>query len=282
MNDQSSFLSPMYEAQHAPRYERQRLICEYQELHSCRFIVMQGPIYPYSVTLLEETLFDANPAQNLHIMLHTLGGDGETALRLIRQAQSRCKELTVIVPDQAKSAGTLFVLGADHIYMGPTSDLGPIDPQFQLGKENFVSGKAIISAVEDAEKRVQENPQTYTIHAALLGDITALMVQQARDQISRTGDQLKEALACVSSRDKKTVDDLAAKLNGPLIDNTQSHQTVISAQSAINLGLPVQAINPTTVQWKAIWRMWAKYAMLNATHVYEGQSSSQVFIQHTN
>ena len=34
-------------------------------------------------------------------MLSTPGGDGETAIRLIRQAQSRCRELTVIVPDQA-------------------------------------------------------------------------------------------------------------------------------------------------------------------------------------
>ena len=48
------------------------------------------------------------------------------------QAQSRCRKLTVIVPDQAKSAGTMFVLGADRVYMGPTSDLGPVDPQFPL------------------------------------------------------------------------------------------------------------------------------------------------------
>ena len=93
---------------------------------------MMGPVFPYSVTLFEETLDGASPDQDLHVMLYTLGGDGETALRLVRQAQSRCRELTVIVPDQAKSAGTLFVLGSDRIVMGPTSDLGLIDPQFQL------------------------------------------------------------------------------------------------------------------------------------------------------
>ena len=75
-------------------------------------------LFPASITLFEETLFDADPNQDLHVMLYTLGGDGETALRLVRQAQSRCKNLTVIVPDQAKSAGTLFVLGADRIFMG--------------------------------------------------------------------------------------------------------------------------------------------------------------------
>lgn len=131
----------------------------------------------------------------------TPGGDGETALRLIRQIRSRRRELTVIVPDQAKSAGTLFALGADKIYTGPTSDLGPIDPQFMLpGGSSLAAAKAIIAAVEEAERRVQQNPQTCPLHASLLGDITALMVQQARDALERTDGQLREALACVDSR----------------------------------------------------------------------------------
>lgn len=30
-------------------------------------------------------LYDANPDEDLHVMLCTLGGDGETALRLVRK-----------------------------------------------------------------------------------------------------------------------------------------------------------------------------------------------------
>ena len=202
--------SPLYEAHHAPRYERQALIRHYQETHSCRLVVMVDYLFSHSVTLFEETLYDANPDEDLHVMLCTLGGDGETALRLVRQAQSRCNKLTVIVPDQAKSAGTLFVLGADRILMGPTSDLGPIDPQFRLQSGAFASGKAIIAAVEDAEQRIQANPETYPLHASLLNDITALLVQQAKDAIARTDDQLKEALACVEGRDENQISTEAA------------------------------------------------------------------------
>ena len=202
MTELVSIRSPLYEAHHAPRYERQALIRDYQQTHSCRFVVMMDYLFSDSVTLFEETLYDAKPDEDLHVMLYTLGGDGETALRLVRQAQSRCNKLTVIVPDQAKSAGTLFVLGADRILMGPTSDLGPIDPQFRLQSGAFASGKAIIAAVEDAEKRIQANPETYPLHAVLLNDITALVVQQAKDAIERTDDQLKEALACVKGRDE--------------------------------------------------------------------------------
>jgi membrane-bound ClpP family serine protease len=50
-----------------------------------------------------------DPQQNLHLLLDTPGGDGETAIRVVRSAQARCRELTVIVPNQAKSAGTQTV-----------------------------------------------------------------------------------------------------------------------------------------------------------------------------
>ena len=106
--------SPLYEAQHALRYERQQLIRDYQAQYQCRLVILIDVLFPESITLFEETLHDADPSEDMHVMLSTPGGDGETAIRLIRQAQSRCKDLTVIVPDQAKSAGTLFVLGANR------------------------------------------------------------------------------------------------------------------------------------------------------------------------
>ena len=233
-------------------------------------------LFPESITLFEETLYDADPRDDLHVMLATPGGDGETAIRLVRQAQSRCKELTVIVPDQAKSAGTLFVLGAHRILMGPTSDLGPVDPQFPLPDGSLAAGKAIIAAVEDAEQRIQANPQTYPLYASLLSDVTALMVQQARDEIARTGDQVREALASHPDRKESQIDALARDLHEPLIGEPQSHRATISAADAGAWGLPVKAVDPASAQWRAIWRIWTKYVALGAVRVYEGQTASQV------
>ena len=271
--------SPLYEAHHAPRYERQALIRHYQQAHQCRLVVVADILMPNSVTLFEETLFDADRSQDLHIMLATPGGDGETAIRLVRQAQSRCKELTVVVPDQAKSAGTLFVLGADHIYMGPTSDLGPVDPQFLLPDGSLGAARAIIAAVEDAEQRIQANPQTYPLHAALLADISALMVQQARDALARTKDQVTEALSCVRKRGAKEVKELALKLHGPLIGDTQSHGATISASDAKGFGLPVTEATHDEQRWRDLWRLWMKYRAQSEAKVYESESAS-VIIPH--
>ena len=276
MTESTSGRSPLYEAYHAHRYERQALIRDYQKTYSCRLVVLADRLFPESIPLFEETLYDADPKVDLHVMLRTFGGDGETALRLVRQAQSRCRELTVVVPVEAKSAGTLFVLGADRIILGPTSDLGPIDPQFRLPSGVFASGKAIIAAVEDAERRIQANPETYTLHASLLNDITALLVQQAKDAIARADDQLREALACAETRTEEQLDELASRLRKPLIQNPQSHGTAISAGQAKELGLPVEDVEVGGAQWQGIWRMWAKYAALNADAIYEGQTASQV------
>ena len=161
---------------------------------------MSDALFPHSITPFEEVLFDANPSEDLHIFLGSPGGDGETALRLVRQAHARSRRLTVIVPDQAKSAGTLFVLGAHSIVMGPTSDLGPIDPQFLLRDGSLVAAKAIIAAVDEAERRIQENPATYPLHASLVADVTGILVQQARDSLARTDDLLLAALGCVPDR----------------------------------------------------------------------------------
>lgn len=268
--------SPLYEARHAPRYERQQLIREYQEAHDCRLVVLIDALFRHSVTLLEETLYDADPGEDLHVILETPGGDGETAIRLIRQLQSRCRKLTVVVPDQAKSAGTLFVLGADHICMGPTSDLGPVDPQFMMPDGSLAPGKAIIAAVEDAERRIEATPATYPLHASLLSDITALMVQQARDALARAGDQVREAIACVESRKEDEVKALVKALKGPLIGEAQSHATTISASAARDFGLPVNMLSSGDKQWREIWRLWTKYKVMDALQIYEGEVASYI------
>ena len=72
--------SPLFEAQQAPRYERQRLICEYQEANACRLVVLKDYIFAHNIAPFEDTLFDANPDEDLHLMLDTLGGDGEMEL----------------------------------------------------------------------------------------------------------------------------------------------------------------------------------------------------------
>jgi ATP-dependent protease ClpP protease subunit len=272
--------SPLFHAEHAERYQRQEWIRRYQELYDCRLIVVIDVLFGPSVWYVEELIHDADPAEDLHMILVSPGGDGESALRLIRSLQSRCKELTVIVPDIAKSAATILVMGAHHILMGPTSDLGPVDPQFQIGgQQGLVSAKDIIAAVENAEKAVAASPDTYPIHAALLSDVTALQVQQARSALERTEDLVSEALQSLPGRTADEVEQLKGQLQIKLIDVPHDHSAVFSAQDAKLAGLPVEIVSPNGDQWRLIWRLYAKYLLMGAgpgLGVYEGANASRI------
>jgi hypothetical protein len=267
--------SPLFHAENSLRYDRQLLIRAYEATYNCRLIVAVDFLFPYAINVFEELIFDADPGQDLHLMLSTPGGDGETAVRLVRSAQARCKELTVIIPDQAKSAGTILALGAHRILMGPTSDLGPIDPQFQVGTSGgLVSAKDIIAAVEAAESAIQTKPDTYPLHSALLADVTALMVQQARSALARSGDIMREAIESNPDRTKDDVDKLCIKLKEPLIDIPKSHGAILGEDYANDLGLPITAADPRGDQWQLIWRLWMKYWSISQ-RIYEGSSVSK-------
>lgn len=264
--------SPLYHAIHSGRYDRQQAISEYQNKFACKLVVMRDAIFNHSVVLFEDLIYDASPETDLHIILASPGGDGETAVRLVRAAQARCKELTIIVPDQAKSAATLMALGAHHILMSATSDLGPIDSQFPRGDE-LVSAKDIIAAVDDAAQKVQDAPDTFPIYASLLGDVNALMVQQARSSLARNHDQLEEALKSNPDRSDDEVSKLKDALIKLLIERPRSHSALFGVQDAKNAGLPVEDADPRGEQWQMIWRLWTKYYALG-TSIYEGEKAS--------
>jgi Serine dehydrogenase proteinase len=266
--------SPLFHAQQADRYERQQLIARYEELFNCRLVVLIDAIFPYSVTHFEELIYDNTADRDLHLVLASPGGDGETAVRIVRAAQARCRELTVIVPDLAKSAATLLAIGAHHILMAPASDLGPIDPQFQFPDGSLVAAKDIIAAVDDATAKVQAAPDTYPIHAALLSDVSALMVQQARSELLRTGDLLEEALRSNPDRTLARVASLKKKLRVPLIQRPKTHAAIFNVWDAQKAGLPAEAVDPSSDQWQRIWRLWAKYFAMGPPRVYEGVKAS--------
>lgn len=246
--------SPLFHAVNSARYERQALIREYEELGQCRLAVMIDSIFEDSITYLEELLYDADPAADLHLMLVSQGGDGEAAVRLVRAMQSRCRELTVIIPTQAKSAATLLALGAHHLLMAPFSDLGPVDPQFLIGP-NLVAAKDIIAAVDAAAEEVRQRPETYPFYAYLLQDISAVLEQQARSAMGRSSDLLLEALRSNPSRTPEQAATLAEALNESLIERPQSHAALFSDNDALAAGLPVIQPDMAGQQWQTLWRL---------------------------
>ena len=62
--------------------------------------------------------------KGLLLILHTPGGMAEAAQTIVDYLRSKFREIDVLVPTYAMSAGTMIALGCDRIVMGRQSQLG--------------------------------------------------------------------------------------------------------------------------------------------------------------
>jgi len=94
----------------------------------------------------------------LGLCLTTPGGQAEAVERMVEVIRHHYPTLYAIVPNTAMSAGTIFCMAADKIYMDYSSALGPIDPQVP-DKENRVLVPALgyLDKVEELIKKSLDN-----------------------------------------------------------------------------------------------------------------------------
>lgn len=116
------------------------------------FLFYYGPITdsldkPFR-DLVEELKAEPDTKDTLFIMLNTPGGSAETVERLVKITRHHYQTVNFIVPDAAYSAGTIFCLSGDAIFMDYSSSLGPIDPQVYNGK-NWVPALGYLDKVEE-------------------------------------------------------------------------------------------------------------------------------------
>jgi ClpP class serine protease len=101
-----------------------------------RFDHPKSMITSADIAPLEAVLTSISHAQELNVILHSPGGDGSIIEKIVEMCRGHLPrdnaKLRVIVPNIAKSAATVFALGADTIIMGYCSELGPIDPQIRV------------------------------------------------------------------------------------------------------------------------------------------------------
>jgi hypothetical protein len=95
-------------------------------------VAILGPIFRG----LDRSVRDAierreNRRDKLSIVLETPGGIIEVVDRMVQVIRTFYKEVVVVVPNQAMSAGTVFAMSGDSIMMDYFSCLGPIDPQVE-------------------------------------------------------------------------------------------------------------------------------------------------------
>lgn len=117
--------TPMFTANNLPRYQRQSIIAEIEAKSEDRKLICyvsgaDAEIDRDDSVGFAELLYKIPPDTSIDLMLHTPGGDVDAAEKLITMVQATVGssgQLRVIVPDYAKSSGTLMAIGASEILM---------------------------------------------------------------------------------------------------------------------------------------------------------------------
>ena len=116
--------TPLYQAIHSARYQRQSVIRAIEERTGRTLLCYVGgaeaPISREDAIGFVDLLHNVRGPAPLDLLLHTVGGDIDAAEKLITMMRAKAGNelLRIIVPDFAKSAGTLMVLGASRTHSG--------------------------------------------------------------------------------------------------------------------------------------------------------------------
>ncbi len=90
----------------------------------------------------------------ISIVLRTPGGVAETTERFVDILRHHYSEVYFVVPDMAMSAGTIWCMSGDKIYMDYASSLGPIDPQVMAADgSGFVPALGYLDKVEEITRK---------------------------------------------------------------------------------------------------------------------------------
>ena len=258
--------TPLFEANNAARYQRQTIIREIQGRTGRRLlcyvsgndcIINNNDIRPFV-----DLLHHVKSGEKLDLLLHTMGGSGDAAEKLVRMIRRRIgqAELRVIVPEIAKSAGTLIVLGADCVVMSDMSELGPIDPQMRFadssGLVRWHPVQNYLDAYEELSNAVNQNPNNVAAQLMLskLDPATVKLCQAAMERTRTCAEGLlQQGMFRETGNWTRTV--------GDLLDTVRwlSHSQMISWEDAQhpNLGLVVEHLEQQSDEWQEYWRLYS-------------------------
>lgn len=114
----------------------------------------------FFLKIVEDLADDQNKREKINIVLTTGGGSANVVERYVNILRKHYEEVNFIVPDYAYSAGTIFCMSGDNIFMDYFSVLGPIDPQVQNREGKLVAALGYLDKINELLAKAQNNTLT--------------------------------------------------------------------------------------------------------------------------
>ena len=280
--------TPLYLATHSARYRRQEIIKQIQDRTGrplvCYVSGIKSGIDLDDVMPFFDIIHNVPPGESTELLLHTPGGSIDAAEKLIRTVRGRVGEaqIHIVVPDFAKSAGTLMILGADRVVMSDMSELGPIDPQMRFmdsnGQVRWQPVQNYLDAYDEYTRTLTENPDNVPARMMLdrLDPVTVKLWRAVRDRARQSAEYL---LKTGMFRDN---DGNWSQTAGELLDTRRwlSHSQMISWKDVHDphIGLVVDYLHSESERWQDYWRLYClqRLAVDDNQKLFESEFASLI------
>ena len=206
------------------------------------------------------------------IVVSSPGGDGLAAERMINVCRTFSKIGTydVVVPGKAKSAATMFCFGANKILMGPTSELGPVDPQVRImegGVLKYISAHHIVTSYDELFKGAVGEKGNLEPYLQQLGNYNTSVIKAYRSAISLSKSITIQALksGMMSNKTEVEIESCMKVFLDP--ENTQTHGRPIFLKNTKECGLSAEGIDPKSETWMLIYELYIRTNHYVSTYV---------------
>lgn len=211
-----------------------------ESLFQADVLFYYGQIYdsmiPFYRAVIQGLQEDNKSHSRLVIFLNTPGGSVEVTEKFADINRKFYNEVYFVVPNQAMSAGTVFCMSGDKIYMDYASSLGPIDPQVFNG-ERYVPALGYLDKIQEFVDKVQKGESLNQVDLFFLQRQDMAFLRMCEQQRELTVDLIKKWLVKYQSKD----DELAQHIAKELGDNSKwfSHGRFINLDILREMGLNI-------------------------------------------
>lgn len=185
-------------------------------------------------------IYQLDKNKGLDLILHTPGGDISATESLVVYLKSIFgKDIRVIIPQMAMSAGTMISCCAKEVIMGKHSNLGPIDPQYGMYRAH-----GIIEEFENIKQEHVKNPLGTQVWGPILSKYTPTLVGECQKVIDWSNGLVKQWLKENMFEGVTNAEDKANNVVESIGSHalTKSHSRHLHIDYLRNIGLNITAL----------------------------------------
>ncbi|MBR5215724.1 MAG: serine dehydrogenasease [Bacteroidales bacterium] len=247
-------------------------LLELEDIANSDVLCYSGPIVDGNenvfLDIIEELADSPDKRDSLMVVLTTTGGSAMAVERYVNIIRKHYEKVSFVVPDYAYSAGTIFCMSGDEIWMDYFSVLGPIDPQVKNKEGKFVPALGYLDKVNSLIDKARNGSLTNAEFLILKDfDLAELRAYEQAKELTVTllkkwlvkykfknWDKHKNGNSVTMAEKEKRAEEIADKLG----DNNiwKSHARPICIEELENLKLKIEDYSDKETFRKVIRRYY--------------------------